>query len=173
MPTPSFKPIMRPFVSRMERRVMDGEGFLTFKLWEDVTANQKVFVRVQTPADRDIELDMTATSEGEGGSRIFEGNTYGAGGTTLSNINWNRRSTKTSSMVCQIYNTDTNISSTGTTVWQDYVAGNAQGNQEIGGSVLAHGMPLAKGEDYLIELENREGSAKDIFAKLSWEEPDA
>jgi len=31
----------------------------------------------------------------------------------------------------------------------------------------------AKNWVYNRELENREGSAKDIFAKLSWEEPDA
>jgi len=173
MTTPAKQPGNKPFVTRMERRIIDGEGFLTFKLWENVTANNKVFVRMQTPADREIDLDMVVTSEAEGGSRIFEGNSYGAGGTTLSNINWNRRSTKTSSVVCQIYNTDSDISSTGSTVWQDYVAGNARGNQEIGGSIYAHGMPLAKDEDYLIEFENREGSAKDIFAKLSWEEPDA
>jgi len=156
--------------SKFQQAVLEGKGFLSWNLWENVTANKKVFARFTTPALKVVDMDLAITTEGEGTSKLFEENSFGASGTTLNSYNWKRRKDATADMVCQSYNTDSNITSTGSTVWMDYVNGHSRGNQEIGGAIEAHGLLLKTDTEYVLEMENRESSEKDIFMKVSWEE---
>ena len=156
--------------SKLNDFLEKGYVYACSNLFLAVPNNSTAQFIINVGANDILSVGLDVSSTGKGIARIYRAPVY-TGGTTVPS--YNRKNDSANTPLSTIIHTPTTLTSSGTLVYTDLIAGSGAGNNKVGGFADNGAVDalLAKNTKTLFEITNNSGSASDIAVQFFFIEP--